>query len=138
MRPLWRFVDYFMPNEQEAATITGCKDVNHAALAMIKKGVRHVFVKRGPTGVYCLSDGQSVGDTLSPWSPQRIEDSTGAGDAWCAGFLAAICRGAGDDLVQAARVGNATASFCVERMGATEGIPYLEDVFARMRVRYKE
>jgi len=47
-------------------------------------------------------------------------DATGAGDCWDAGFIAALA--VDEDLVTAARIGNACAAFCIEAVGGT-GIP---------------
>jgi sugar/nucleoside kinase (ribokinase family) len=45
----------------------------------------------------------------------RAVDPTGAGDAFCGGFLAGVC--ATGDVLMAARQGAVSASFAIERNG---------------------
>ena len=61
----------------------------------------------------------------------RAVDSTGAGDNFAAGFIDALLRGEG--LVDRARWGNAVASLCVERTGATTGTRDRREVERRAR-----
>ena len=51
----------------------------------------------------------------------KCVDSTGAGDAFNAGFLHSYING--EDFEKSAITGNYVASFCVMEFGATEGLP---------------
>ena len=51
----------------------------------------------------------------------RVADASGAGDSFNAGFIAAIRRGY--DVHNAAKIGNATASFIIEKWGCQTNIP---------------
>jgi sugar/nucleoside kinase (ribokinase family)/D-arabinose 5-phosphate isomerase GutQ len=53
---------------------------------------------------------------IPAYSPERVVDSTGAGDAFLGGFLAGEALGLGP--VDAAKLGNACGAACVERIGA--------------------
>jgi ribokinase len=55
-----------------------------------------------------------------------VVDTTGAGDAFCAGFLYGLIRD--KSLEQCGRIGNFVASRCIERMGARPGLPTLKDL----------
>jgi sugar/nucleoside kinase (ribokinase family) len=57
-------------------------------------------------------------------------DTSGAGDAWVAGFLAGLLRGR--DLEQAGRLGNAMGAMCVTAIGTTPGLRTMEDTLAFM------
>ena len=56
----------------------------------------------------------------------KAVDSTGAGDSFCGGFLAAMMRGA--DALEAARIGNAYGAQSVSAAGATTGLGGWESV----------
>ena len=61
--------------------------------------------------------------------PERVVDTTGAGDAFRAGFYAGRYRGLG--LKESAEVGNALASFVVEAKGGLSRVPSWEGVLGR-------
>ena len=72
-------------NTDEATVLTGSPDAAAAAQALAVR-CGHAIVKRGAAGAV-WSDGTAV---LSvPAQPGPVLDSTGAGDAFAAGFLAA-------------------------------------------------
>jgi len=60
--------------------------------------------------------------------PYKVEavDTTGAGDAFCAGFIYGLIRGR--DLYECGKLGNFVASRCISKMGARTGLPKLEDL----------
>ncbi len=60
-----------------------------------------------------------------------VKDTTGAGDCFVAGFLAARQRGA--SLADAGHFANAVAAFSVQRMGAVEGVLPLAETESWMR-----
>lgn len=51
----------------------------------------------------------------------KVVDTTGAGDCWDGGFIAALA--GGEDLLTAARIGNACAAFSIEAAGGSTGVP---------------
>ena len=55
-------------------------------------------------------------------------DTTGAGDAFDAGFLSSYLDG--DDIVTSAATGNYVAALKVQQLGATGGLPTLKEVKA--------
>ena len=62
---------------------------------------------------------QGGGQTsISAVPPCRVADPTGAGDAYRAGLLKGLVQG--KSIVEAARIGSACASFCVEQQGTQE------------------
>jgi sugar/nucleoside kinase (ribokinase family) len=89
-----------LPNADEARVLTGRGDPAEAARALADR-LGEAVVKTGPAGAI-WSDGRSV--VAADGAPARVVDTTGAGDAFAAGFLA----GAGDipaRLALAARLG---------------------------------
>ena len=92
--------------------------------ALIDAGAPHVVgVKLADQGCY-ISDGRH-GKVVRAKSVKRIVDTTGAGDAFVAGFIAAILRGF--DPFRAARVANSVAASCVSAVGASTAIKTLDE-----------
>lgn len=108
------FVDLFLPSRSEARLLYGRDAPEEAARAFAAAGPRAVAIKLGPEGsIVCAADGI---DRHVPAVPADVVDPTGAGDAYCGGFLAAF--GRWPDAVSAACHGAVSASFAVERRGA--------------------
>jgi sugar/nucleoside kinase (ribokinase family) len=87
---LLELVDVFMPSEEEAKGISG-EDTVDAALASLARSVKLVIVTRGSAGA-SVQCGNVRFDVSSP-VPDRVVSTVGAGDAFKAGFLAAMLRG---------------------------------------------
>jgi sugar/nucleoside kinase (ribokinase family) len=105
-------VDLLLPNALEAAALTGLADPAAAARALAGHA-REVVVTLGAKGAL-WSDGRTV--LHAPATAADALDSTGAGDAFTAGHLAA--RLAGASPLEALRAGAALAARAVERPGA--------------------
>ena len=88
-------VDYFVPNETEAATITSLpvKDVDDAkecAAKFLAGGIRRVIITLGANGSLLASRGSM--EHLPPFPVTSI-DSTGAGDAFIGSFAVFLAEG---------------------------------------------
>ena len=73
-----------MPNALELELITGETDIPKGAALLIEMGVKIVAVKLGDKGCY-VTNGEEK-KTIQPYKVQAV-DTTGAGDAFNAGFL---------------------------------------------------
>jgi sugar/nucleoside kinase (ribokinase family) len=117
LAPALPHVDIFMPNEDEALAITGAADAATAARALRALGAACVIVKRGADG--CLiADADGERAVAGPPAPPVV-DTTGCGDAFCAGVIVARC--AGWDIDAAARLGCATGTLNVRGLGSDAG-----------------
>jgi len=88
-------------------------------------GSKNVVVKLGEKGVYYRkADGDN--GYVPAYKVCKVEDTTGAGDSWDAGFVAGLSLGL--DFPDACRLGNATATFCIQAAGASTGIPSLQTI----------
>jgi sugar/nucleoside kinase (ribokinase family) len=117
--------DLLLPNEEEAAVLSGHDDPAVAAHELVggdaaaHEHVRgggaapEVIVKLGEAGAL-WTDGNKV--VRAPAEPVEVVDTIGAGDAFAAGFLVARLRGAGPR--EALAAGCATAARAVSRAGA--------------------
>ncbi len=82
-------VDVFLPNESEAIQLTGASDCEHA-LDILCNYTNMVVIKRGAKGA--IAQDQKRRATVSA-IPVNVIDTTGAGDCFNAGFIAAILQG---------------------------------------------
>ncbi|CAM9360243.1 unnamed protein product [Pylaiella littoralis] len=154
LEPLYPYLDVFMPNEDEALNISGCTDVAEAASFFLDRGVGLVVVTKGGGGALAVSKRDTSGGSGSEsrggrdgglqkkWEqqcvPVEVVDTTGAGDAFGAGFLhvwKATGGGNGDvggagcgDVQAALRWGCALGTTVVTRVGASSKLSVEDDI----------
>jgi ribokinase len=112
-----------MPNQNEIKLLTGTFNYREGAKILLDKGVKIVAVKLGSRGCY-VTDGRE--NHLINAFKVKVVDTTGAGDAFCAGFLYGLIKG--KSLYACGRLGNFVASRCIMKMGARPGLPRLKDL----------
>jgi len=110
------------PNENELKLLTG-KNHRKGSKVLLKEGASIVAVKLGKRGCY-VTDGEES-HLIEPYDV-KVVDTTGAGDAFCAGFLYGLMKG--KDLYECGRLGNFVASRCITKIGARAGLPRLQDL----------
>jgi ribokinase len=114
--------DVLTPNESELASLASDVGVEGAsietqALALVDCGVGTVVATLGGKGALRASKG---GIESFPAYPVEVVDTTGAGDAFTAGFVAALAQGSTmDDAIDA---GCRSGAFCVTRRGVIDGL----------------
>ena len=114
------YIDYLMPSIDEAVRIAGCDDPDAIADVFTEKGAKNVVIKMGKTGAFLRLSGESRGKIYPAVGKVKAVDTTGAGDSFCSGFLAAFARGNTPE--ECARFANAVGALCVTAKGATTGI----------------
>ena len=123
LEPIVKKAFAMMPNSGELELLTGESDYCRGAKFLLEKGVKIVAVKLGAKGCY-VTDGKES-HVVKPFKV-RVVDTTGAGDAFCAGFLYGLIKG--KDLSWCGKAGNFLASRCIMEMGARTGLPRAEDL----------
>ena len=123
IEPIIRNSYVLMPNAVELEQLTGEEDYRRGADFMIAMGVKVVAVKLGSKGCY-VTDGQER-LTVEPFKVKAV-DTTGAGDAFCAGFLYGLIHD--KSLYECGQLGNFVGSRSVMAMGARLGLPYVKDL----------
>jgi len=123
IEPIIRSTYVLMPNAFELELLTGETDYRNGADLMIGLGVKIVAVKLGDKGCY-VTDGQEQ-LKVEPFKVKAV-DSTGAGDAFCAGFLYGLINK--KSLYECGQIANFVASRSVTAMGARAGLPYVKDL----------
>jgi len=88
-------LDYFVPNESEAETITGMavrnvEGAKKCAEKLLEGGIRRVIVTLGANG--SVLAGREVSEHLPPFAVKSV-DSTGAGDAFIGSFAVFLAEG---------------------------------------------
>lgn len=110
-------LDYFIPNEHEAETITGAAvktvdDAMNCAAKLLASGIRRVIVTLGANGA--LLAGREATEHVAAF-PVNCIDSTGAGDAFIGSF--AVFLGEGIAEKEAVRRANLYAALSTTGVG---------------------
>ncbi|HXJ91093.1 MAG TPA: ribokinase [Candidatus Binatia bacterium] len=110
-------LDYFVPNESEAETITGMavrtlQDAKRCAQKLVNSGIRRVILTLGANGSLLAS--REATEHVAPFPVQSV-DSTGAGDAFIGSF--AMFLGEGVPEIEAVRRANLYAALSTTGIG---------------------
>lgn len=134
LAPVLPHVDLFMPNDGEAMAITGAADPLVAARELLDLGPQTVIVKCGPDGaVVADADGLRAVPGIRV---EHVVDTTGCGDAFCAGVIVARC--AGWPIDDAARLGCATGALNVRALGSDAGARDVDEALAFLDANARE
>ena len=114
------YIDYLMPNEEEAYLVTGADTPEQAAVILRQAGVKTVIIKCGSRGCYVLTENAENGQGFYVPAVSGVEcvDTTGAGDSFAAGFVYGLSREW--DLHRCAVFANQCGARAVAVMGATD------------------
>jgi sugar/nucleoside kinase (ribokinase family) len=111
------YLDLLFLNQDEARMLSGFADPDQAAQRMRSLGAGDVIIKLGAEGCAVYPED---GVTRVAGFPVDVVDTTGAGDCFVGGFLAALSEGCG--YLEAARFANAVGALSVQRLGAVNGV----------------
>lgn len=109
-------------NKDEAELLTGW-DYKRGAEQLLEIGAEIVVVTLGEKGCYITT---SDDHHLVKAYKISVVDTTGAGDAFAAGFLYGVLME--EDLETCGQLGNWVATHCIKNVGAREGLPYKKDL----------
>jgi sugar/nucleoside kinase (ribokinase family) len=113
-------VDVFLCDERESRNIFGTDDVEVALRTVIRSGPRVAAVKLGERGALVTDGRELVMQPAVPMPTEQVREAVGAGDAFDAGFLAALLDGA--PAAEAARLATAVAALTLAGRGGAETI----------------
>jgi sugar/nucleoside kinase (ribokinase family) len=118
VKPLLPYIDYFMPSIEEARDMSGEKSVEDCARYYLDNGATCcVFTLGGDGAFYAHKDGTRL---TSPAYEIKVVDTTGCGDAFDAGFIAALHHKM--DVETSLRFAQATAGLVASGLGSDAGI----------------
>lgn len=118
LKPIIEKSYVFFGNEREVRMLTG-KGYMEGSKLLLKEGVNIVAITLDKEGSYVSSRYESH---IVEAYKERAVDTTGAGDAFAAGFLTGLLLE--EDLEKCGKIGNKLASLCIKEFGARKGLPY--------------
>lgn len=118
VEPLLPFIDYFMPSIEEARDMSGKSSPEDCAKFYLDRGATAcVFTLGGEGAFYAHKDGTRL---RSPAYEVEVVDTTGCGDAFDAGFIAALHHRM--DVETSLRFAQAAAGLVATGLGSDAGI----------------
>ncbi|MET9663340.1 ribokinase [Streptomyces sp. NPDC006510] len=118
-------VDLLIPNEHEAAALSGFTDP-HAAAQYLLSQVPAVIITLGSKGcLYAARGGEPV---LFPAPEVTAVDTTGAGDTFVGSLAVAL--GERRPVPESLAWASSAAALCVQRPGASTSMPYRTEIDA--------
>lgn len=132
-RRILELVDIFKSSLVEIEAVTGLSELTSAIKVVHDSGAKIVVVTLGAKGAVVSVEGAI--HEVPAFTPERLVDPTGAGDAFIGGFLAEYVRG--EDISWCSYVGSAVASLVVEGVGPT-CIGNGDEIYRRARVMYEK
>ncbi len=103
--------------------------VREEADNLFSLGINVVVITKGKKGALILTHGNA--ELIPPIKTNKVVDTTGAGDAFSAGFMYGFIQNQSfkfEDLKRNVRIGNFIAGKCIEKLGARNGIPEEEEI----------
>ena len=122
----FKHIDIFLPNIEEARMITNKRKPEEISETLLSYGIKVVGLKMGSEGCYVRSADKEV---FVPPVRVKVVDTTGAGDAFVAGFLTGWLKGW--NLETIGWLANTTGAVCVTAMG-NSGIKSLKETIEFM------
>ncbi len=122
MEDILKYTTVFLPNRTEIEMLFGL-DYKDAVEECIGMGIEVVAIKMGSEGCYIRKGDREY---FVKSFKVNVVDTTGAGDAFNAGFLYGYLKG--KDVEECGKLGNLIASYCIQKVGAREGLPRIDDL----------
>jgi sugar/nucleoside kinase (ribokinase family) len=133
VEPCLPFVDYFMPGLEEAEMMTGLHDRMEIISFFLDRGAGHTVFKMGARGssIAHRSGTGRIEEIRLPAFQTEVVDTTGCGDAYCAGFIVGLIEGR--DLRECGMLGTAAGSLVATGLGSDAGVKDLQSTIEYMK-----
>jgi ribokinase len=127
---IYRMIDYLVPNETEAALLTGVevtddRSAQAAADVLLERGVKTVIITLGAEGAYVATT--SMHAHIFSQKVTAV-DTTAAGDAFIGGFACAQVQNF--SLEESVKFACCAGALTTTRFGAQMSLPSLQEVTA--------
>ena len=129
-KEFFSLADYFTPNEAEAEFYTGIKinnetDAKASAKKLLNLGLKKVIITLGEKGLF-YSDGKEEIYMQALPIKTKVEDTTGAGDAFNGGLAYALSQN--KNIKDCLKIANQVAGLSTLKLGAGNSMPKLSDL----------
>ena len=127
----YEFIDYFTPNEIEASfyidddKIVSEEDAKKACYKFLDLGIKNIIITLGEKGVYFANDKENFHIEALDLK-EKVIDTTGAGDAFNAGFCVALTEN--KEIKDAIKFANITAGLSTTKIGTANSMPTREEI----------
>ena len=117
--------DIILTNQEELKYLTGnkYKTFKEGVELLLEYNINTVVIKRGDKGAYITNGDENC--FVEPFAVKCI-DTTGAGDAFNAGFLYGLLND--KNIEESGKLGNFIASCCIGESGAIKGLPKISEL----------
>ena len=132
----YKYIDYLIPNQTEAQTLSGVKEVITEKQAMeaskifIDRGVKNVIITMAELGAYGYNNKESY--FIKTPSDITVIDSVAAGDAFSGGLSLGISKNF--EFKEMIYSGIISGCVAVQKSGATDSMPFKEE-FDELRLK---
>ncbi|UCC21120.1 MAG: carbohydrate kinase family protein [Promethearchaeota archaeon] len=106
--------------------------VREKAKSIFKLGIKTLIITLGKEGAMLITLERS--ELVKPIEKVQAVDTTGAGDAFSAGFLYSFIKNFSfkfEDIKCGIKIGNFVAGRCIQKLGARKGIPSTNDLILK-------
>ncbi len=126
-------VDFIVPNELEAQSLTGIKwrddrDIRKMAEGLLEKGVRNVVITLGPKGLFFKNRSEEI------WMNAyrvKVIDTTAAGDAFLGAFATSLAEN--KPIQEALRFANGAGALATTKLGAQPSLPLRKELLSFLK-----
>jgi fructokinase len=122
-KQLLKVTDIFLPSKDELLLLMDTQNQKEAIYDALKLGPNVICIKQGSAGVNTIvkSSNGNLEETQQSAFDVQVVDTTGAGDGFNAGFIAALAKGL--PFSEAVRQGCAVAALVITKEGAMTALP---------------
>ncbi|MDQ0061206.1 sugar kinase [Paenibacillus harenae] len=128
--PIAEYADYFLPGWDELKLLYDTDDYDFVKDKLRQLKAISIIKGKGDTTVVLDGDQE---DSLPFYPAEQVVDTVGAGDGFCAGFLAGIMKGMTP--VEAVRLASINGSLVVQMRGDWEALPEWDVVEQRLSAK---
>ncbi len=127
VKPLLPHIDYFMPSIEEACIMSGLNDPIDVGKFYLDNGAKNCVFTMGGEGSFFINKSEQI---KTPAFDVKVVDTTGCGDAFDAGMIAAIVKGF--DIEKALNFATITSGLVATGLGSDAGIISFDDSLKKM------
>lgn len=136
IKPLLHQIDIFILSNREFITLMNLQSKSLKETDYVKTaeklnalGIDVIIITLGHKGALLIVDGKSK--ITPPFEIENVKDTTGAGDAFSAGFIYGFLQHLDFNfkaLTNSVKLGNFVAGRCIQHLGARNGIPSANEI----------